>query len=87
MSGRREGGATFECPNCGAEVRVGAKVCRECGSDEGTGWQSSEEIEYRSVDVPEGYGGDAEGEAERPLWFRLAVVLIVVALIVWLAFT
>lgn len=91
MSGRRAGGGTFECPNCGAEVRVGAKVCRECGSDEGTGWQSSEEIEYRSVDVPEGYGGEVDrvgdGEAERPLWFRLAVILIVIALVVWLALT
>ena len=37
--------ATFECPNCGADVPVSAVVCRECGSDAETGWKSSEEID------------------------------------------
>jgi hypothetical protein len=39
---------------------VGAAVCRECGSDAGTGWQSSEEIDYQSLDLPTGYATDAE---------------------------
>jgi hypothetical protein len=26
------------CPNCGAEVPPCARACRECGSDERTGW-------------------------------------------------
>ncbi|HEB52463.1 MAG TPA: hypothetical protein ENI87_04310 [bacterium] len=55
MSKRRRP-ETFECPNCGAPVRVGRKACRECGSDDLTGWQSSEEIDYQSIDIPEGYG-------------------------------
>lgn len=50
--------ATFECPNCGADVPVRAKVCRECGSDADTGWKSSEEIDYQSIDIPDGYGPD-----------------------------
>ena len=50
--------ATFECPNCGADVPVSAVVCRECGSDAETGWKSSEEIDYQSIDIPDGYGPD-----------------------------
>jgi hypothetical protein len=45
----------FECPHCGADVAVGSKVCRECGSDASTGWQDSEEVDYQSLDLPEGY--------------------------------
>jgi len=30
----------FECPFCGASVPLGAAACRECGSDEETGWSS-----------------------------------------------
>src|SRR5687767_13412138 len=26
------------CPHCGADVPPGARACRECGSDERTGW-------------------------------------------------
>ncbi|HIE71240.1 MAG TPA: hypothetical protein EYP98_14310 [Planctomycetes bacterium] len=47
---------TFECPNCGADVPVGKKGCRECGSDASTGWMDSEEIDYQSIDIPDGYG-------------------------------
>ena len=54
----------FECPNCGAGVPVGAKVCRECGSDDSTGWQSSEEIDYQSIGIPDGYGPDDEESDE-----------------------
>jgi len=28
----------FICPCCGAEVRVGAKFCRECGASDDFGW-------------------------------------------------
>lgn len=28
----------FDCPHCGAPVPVGAAACRECGSDDETGW-------------------------------------------------
>jgi hypothetical protein len=51
---------TFECPNCGADVPVGKKGCRECGSDASTGWMDSEEIDYQSVDIPDGYGPEDE---------------------------
>jgi len=29
----------FHCPNCGEAVRLGAKACPHCGSDEETGWR------------------------------------------------
>ncbi len=28
----------WNCPHCGAELKEGAKVCHNCGSDEETGW-------------------------------------------------
>ncbi|MCA9148975.1 MAG: hypothetical protein KDA92_06750 [Planctomycetales bacterium] len=33
--------ATFNCPHCGAEVPVTAPSCRECGSDDETGWSEA----------------------------------------------
>ncbi len=45
----------FACPHCGADVVVGSRVCRECGSDASTGWQDEAEIESTSVDLPDGY--------------------------------
>lgn len=41
----------FTCPVCGAEVRVGAAACRECGSDDLTGW--SEDTHLDDLDLPE----------------------------------
>ena len=28
----------FTCPNCGADVRAGAKFCRACGASDDSGW-------------------------------------------------
>ena len=33
--------APDSCPNCGADVPLNAKACRECGSDEKTGWSDT----------------------------------------------
>jgi ribosomal protein L40E len=32
------------CPHCGAELPKRAKSCRECGSDEQTGWSEAANI-------------------------------------------
>lgn len=32
----------FNCLNCGARVRVGAKFCRECGASDESGWGEDE---------------------------------------------
>ncbi|HXR44419.1 MAG TPA: zinc ribbon domain-containing protein [Pseudolysinimonas sp.] len=48
---------SFPCPVCGERVPAGAKVCRECGSDETTGW--SEDTLYDDLDLPDpGYGAE-----------------------------
>ncbi|MFN3240373.1 MAG: zinc ribbon domain-containing protein [Planctomycetota bacterium] len=76
MSRKRE---FFECPNCGADVAVGAKACRECGSDDTTGWQSSEEIDYHSIDIPDGYGPENELEHGRGRSWLVPIVAAVLA--------
>lgn len=79
----------FECPHCGADVPIGSKVCRECGSDASTGWQDGEEIDYQSLDLPDGYaaGDDHPGgpvSERRKLWIAItALVLVVVLFAVW----
>jgi len=47
---RKKVTATFVCPNCGEDVRVGALACPECGSDAETGW--SDETLYDGIDLP-----------------------------------
>jgi uncharacterized membrane protein YvbJ len=74
----------FECPNCGADVPVGAKACKECGSDESTGWQSAEQKDYAQVDLPDGY---REGESDElpptktAPWVRWTALVVAAAMI------
>jgi hypothetical protein len=79
--------STFACPNCGAEVVVGRKACRECGSDDLTGWQSSDEIDYQSIDIPDGYGPDDESTQlpppSRPVWIVIVALIAAAALLLW----
>lgn len=80
---------SFECPNCGAEVKAGKKVCRECGSDDTTGWMSPEEIDYQSIDIPDGYGpADEAVSNSTPKWVSnvAIVLLIVMVLVLWRLF-
>ncbi|MCB9878623.1 MAG: hypothetical protein H6835_13580 [Planctomycetes bacterium] len=77
---------TFECPHCGAEVPAGRTVCRECGSDARTGWLDDEEIDYRSIDIPDGYGPDSD-PAPKPALRRVAlaaVAIVTALLLLWL---
>jgi len=82
----------FECPHCGAEVRANAKVCRTCGSDADTGWMSSEEIDYQSLDIPDGYGPDDESTqlpSGSPRWVVVTAIVLLAAMLVvvlWLLF-
>jgi hypothetical protein len=78
---RRE---VFECQHCGADVPVGAAACRECGSDAGTGWQSAEEIDYQSLDLPERDVADTGAVVHgprRPLWLVVVALVLVAALL------
>lgn len=74
----------FECPHCGADVPVGARACRECGSDASTGWLDEAEIEYQGVDLPDGYREPTTGDfvtAKRAQWIVVVAVLLVVLLV------
>lgn len=67
----------FDCPQCGALVRAGRAACPECGSDERTGWQEAEEIDYQSLELPD----EAGAGAPRSTVHRVVLVLVVVALV------
>jgi len=53
------------CPHCGAELARDARFCRECGSDERTGW--SDEAEGGAWEAPALDDFDYEGFLEREL--------------------
>jgi ribosomal protein L40E len=73
----------FACPHCGADVPIGSRSCRECGSDASTGWQDQEDIDYAAVDLPDGYrderAGDALGPPRRRWWWVAVALVLVVA--------
>ena len=62
-------------------VRIRALVPKECGSDATTGWRDGEEIDYASVDLPDGYRDEASGDDVPPSRTRtwIAVTALVVA--------
>ena len=85
MTKRRR--TTFECPHCGAAVAVGARACRECGSDASTGWQDEQEIDYQSVDIPDGYGPDDAStrlpSRTLPRWWPIVAIVVALVFLVW----
>jgi hypothetical protein len=74
----------FICPNCGAEVPSGALACRECGSDDETGWS---EIDYiGGLDLPDDEPLDHELQpsttgAVKQMLVTLVVLLLVLAFV------
>lgn len=81
---------TFACPNCGADVKRGALACRECGSDELTGW--SDETLYDDLDLPSpGHDWMAEedlanrsGAQGLPGWILFTALIALVAILLLL---
>lgn len=72
-----------ECPNCGARFKRGRLACPECGSDAATGWRSSEDLDYESVEIPDFWDEAAMGSRRRsPRWW----IAILLALLGMLAF-
>jgi hypothetical protein len=54
---RRQHDDYFICPCCGAEVKVGAVVCRECGASDEFGW---DEGYWWDDELPTGYASRDE---------------------------
>lgn len=63
-----------ECPHCGAPIDARRVSCPECGSDAATGWRSSEDIDYESIELPD--DEVVEGSSARPpSWIWIAALL------------
>jgi hypothetical protein len=83
----------FVCPNCGAELPSGARVCRECGSDENTGWSEStyldgidlpfDEDDYEEVRARELGGGRKGFRVNWTAVVGIAVLAAMLAAFVW----
>ena len=71
---------SFECPHCGTPVPRGRMACPECGSDAGTGWLDEEEVQVRSVDIPDHLPADIGPRRMGP-WTVLVVGLLAGALV------
>jgi zinc-ribbon domain len=87
----------FICPHCGTRVPVSATSCRECGSDDETGW--SESAGEWEENVPSaGYGSDddfdheefvvnefpdqAPASSRRRAW-TIVVSIVILAFLIW----
>lgn len=88
MKPRKERKAFFACPNCGAPVAAGAAACRECGSDANTGWKDDDEVDYASIDLPDGYrdrddrfARDELPPSRTPRWIVITALVTAAALI------
>ena len=78
----REGSASLTC-ECGTEFRAGRLACPECGSDAETGWKSSEEIDYQSVELPddEWVDPDSVPRSGAGTWFLVAAILALIGML------
>jgi hypothetical protein len=46
----RTSNSSFICPVCGALLPASAKACRDCGSDDNTGWSENSYLD--GIDLP-----------------------------------
>lgn len=67
----------FSCPICGARVRIGARACPECGSDEQTGWSEAAKYEHLLPDPDD----DELEPPLNPVWRRYVIFAIAILLI------
>jgi len=90
MGREKKNNSYFVCPNCGAELPAGARVCRECGSDENTGWSENtyldgidlpfDEDDYEEVKARE-LGGGSGKKGFRVNWTAVVGIAVVVAML------
>jgi zinc-ribbon domain len=83
----------FHCNNCGAEVKINAKICPNCGSDDETAWkdgvnsylvEEQEDFDYEEF-VRSHHGGSTIKPKGVEWWvWMIAVVLLGIFLLRWL---
>jgi uncharacterized membrane protein YvbJ len=78
---------TFTCPVCGADVDKGASACRQCGSDERTGWNDRTYLD--GIDLGDDVDYDELREQEfgaaGPVKKKITWVAVVAAILLALA--
>ena len=70
------------CPECGAVFPRGRLACPECGSDAETGWKNEDEIQYQSVEIPDGWPPESQNGPKIP-WGLIAAVLALLGMLAW----
>ena len=85
--------SSFICPVCGALLQAGARVCRDCGSDDKTGWSEAtymdgidlplDNDEYEEIREKEFADGRTAGEknAFRVDWKMIVGIIVIAAFI------
>jgi len=73
----------FICSHCGAEVPIKNKICKNCGSDDSTGW--STETDPFASEPPESFDydeafenefGESKNKAKFPAWVAVTAMVI-----------
>lgn len=90
---------TFLCPHCGESVSAGARVCRNCGASDDSGWNESEFDEFDGYRDDEDFDYDEfiasefpesapleSAAAARKSLIRLVILAIVVSLLLTMVF-
>jgi hypothetical protein len=96
MGGFMGNGSSFVCPNCGALLQAGARVCRDCGSDENTGWSEStymdgidwpfDEDDYEEVKARELNSAGGRSKKNRINWRTAIGAALLAAMLLAYAF-
>jgi len=73
----------FICPHCGAEVRAGADVCRECGASDESGWGEDDHSWDDDFDYDEFISREfpSRSTSKAPRYSRRCLVIVVVLLV------
>ncbi|MFM2375576.1 MAG: hypothetical protein RLZZ165_673 [Bacteroidota bacterium] len=84
----------FHCNNCGAEVKINAKICPNCGSDDETAWKDGvnsylveEQEDFDYEDYVHSHHGGATVKPKGVEWWVwvVAVALLGIFLLRWFA--
>ena len=78
----------FNCPYCGAEVKINALACPECGSDDSTGWSDKPDdmsiLPDDDFDYDESVAREFGDKKKRPImpsWVAITGFILLVLLL------